>query len=157
MPGRAADSRLLVSGQYATQRNSALDGGLTRWDSPVSGEVGSARDSDSELGAVLTSLRRCWGDQEMTGLHGRDQRALGRIEGALAAADPGLTAKFAIFATMTRQDPMPATERLTPRLRRWLHRAGVRGNSFVHAVGRTMDLRISLGLPARPPNVKGNY
>jgi hypothetical protein len=93
----------------------------------------------------------------MTGLRGCDQRALGRIEGPLAAADPGLAAKFAIFATMTRQDPMPATERLTPRFRRWLRRAGVHGYSFVQAVGRNMDPRYSLGLPARPPNVNGNY
>jgi hypothetical protein len=84
----------------------------------------------------------------MTGLLDRDQRALGRIEGPLAAADPGLAAKFAIFATMTRYEPMPATERLTPRLRRWLHRAVDHGHSFVHAIGRNMDLRL---------NAKGSY
>ena len=127
------------------------------WDSPVSGEAGPARNGEAGRGAVPTSLRRCWGDREMTKLRGRDQRALGRIEGPLAAADPGLAAKFAIFETMTRHDPMPATERRTPRLRRWLHRAGDCGYSFLHAIGRNMDLRLSLGLPERPRNVNGNY
>lgn len=57
----------------------------------------------------------------MTGLRGREQRALGRIEQPLASDDPRLASMFTIFATMTRYEPMPVTERLQPR--RWLRRA----------------------------------
>jgi Protein of unknown function (DUF3040) len=59
----------------------------------------------------------------MTGLRGREQRTLGQIEKPLVLGDPRLASMFAIFTTMTRHEPMPVTERLTPRLRRWRRRA----------------------------------
>jgi hypothetical protein len=59
----------------------------------------------------------------MTGLRGRDQRALGHIEMPLALGDPRLASMFAMFATMTRHEPMPVSERLTPWPRRWRCRA----------------------------------
>lgn len=57
--------------------------------------------------------------------HGLDQRALERIEQSLVASDPRLASMFAIFATMTRYEPMPVTERVPSRLSRWLHAASV--------------------------------
>lgn len=52
----------------------------------------------------------------------RQQRALDRIEQALAAEDPRLGSMFAIFTRLTRHEPLPVTERVGARLRRLLAR-----------------------------------
>ena len=48
----------------------------------------------------------------------RQQRALDRIEKALAHDHPSLGPLFAIFSTLVDQEAMPATERVTTRRRR---------------------------------------
>jgi hypothetical protein len=53
---------------------------------------------------------------------GREQRRLERIEQPLVAGNPRLASMFAIFTTMTRHEPMPVTERLSSRPRRFLRR-----------------------------------
>jgi hypothetical protein len=58
-------------------------------------------------------------------LHGREHRSLERIEEPLVASDPRLASMFAIFTTMTRNEPMPVTERVATRRRRWLRKASV--------------------------------
>jgi hypothetical protein len=50
-------------------------------------------------------------------------RALDQIGQSLAAEDPGLGARFAVFTMLTRHEPMPATEHLPDRRPRFLRRA----------------------------------
>lgn len=47
------------------------------------------------------------------------QRALNQIEETLADDHPGLGPLFAIFTRLTGHEPMPVTERVTDRPRRW--------------------------------------
>jgi Protein of unknown function (DUF3040) len=55
---------------------------------------------------------------------GSQGRALDRMERTLLADDPRLGSLFAVFTTLTRQEPMPATEQV--RTERWrLPRAAV--------------------------------
>ena len=54
----------------------------------------------------------------MMSLPTRQQRALDRIEKALARDHPGLGPLFAIFTTLVDQEAMPVTERVTARRRR---------------------------------------
>jgi hypothetical protein len=59
----------------------------------------------------------------MMSLPGRRQRALDRIEQALAAEDPGLRLRFAFFAVLTTHEEMPVTEQV-PGRRQWIrHRS----------------------------------
>lgn len=55
-------------------------------------------------------------------LPGCRQRALDRIEQALAAEDPGLGLRFAVFSRLTRHEAMPGTEQVPGRLPRFLRR-----------------------------------
>ena len=62
----------------------------------------------------------------MTGLPGRQQRALNRIEKTLAGDDLGLGLLFTIFTRLADREPMPATERVTaPPWRRRIRKAVV--------------------------------
>jgi len=74
------------------------------------------------------------------------QRALNRIEKALAHDSPGLGPLFAIFARLVGHEAMPVTERVTARLwRRWMWPA------VVAAVGMamvTLAFTLSLTLPS---------
>lgn len=87
------------------------------------------------------------------------QRALGKIEKALADDHPGLGPLFAIFTQLAGREAMPATERVTARSRRissqprmpwqrrmWPTAAGVIGLALVTVVLFTL----SLTLPDRP-------
>jgi len=56
-------------------------------------------------------------------LPARQQRALDRIDQTLAVDDPRLGSMFAIFARLTLDEPMPATERVSARLKRLLRPA----------------------------------
>lgn len=58
-------------------------------------------------------------------LPARQQRALDRIDRTLAGDDPRLGSMFAIFTTLAMDEPMPATERVSARLKRLLHPAMV--------------------------------
>jgi hypothetical protein len=51
-------------------------------------------------------------------LPGREQRALDRIGHRLAAEDPGLGLRLALFTRLTRHEAMPATEQVPGRLGR---------------------------------------
>ncbi len=51
------------------------------------------------------------------------QRALGRIEQALAAEDPDLGLRFAFFTMLTRHEALPATEQVPGGLGQALRRA----------------------------------
>jgi Protein of unknown function (DUF3040) len=53
-------------------------------------------------------------------LPARQQRALDRIDRRLAVDDPGLGSMFATFTRLTLEEPMPATERVSARLKRLL-------------------------------------
>jgi len=56
---------------------------------------------------------------------GYRRQALDGIERPLVASDPRLASMFAIFTSMTQHEPMPVTERVTPRLRRLLRKTSV--------------------------------
>ena len=56
-------------------------------------------------------------------LPGREQRALDRIEQALAAEDPRLGVRFAFFTVLTRHEAIPGTEQAPGRRQRFLRRA----------------------------------
>jgi hypothetical protein len=58
-------------------------------------------------------------------LPARQQRALDRIDQTLTGNDPRLGSMFAIFTRLTLDEPMPATERVSARLKRLLHPAMV--------------------------------
>ena len=53
-------------------------------------------------------------------LPARQQRALDRIDRRLAVDDPRLGSMFATFTRLTLDEPMPATERVSARLKRLL-------------------------------------
>jgi hypothetical protein len=53
-------------------------------------------------------------------LPARQQRALDRIDQKLAVDDPRLGSMFATFTRLTLDQPMPATERVSARLKRLL-------------------------------------
>lgn len=53
-------------------------------------------------------------------LPARQQRALDRIDRRLAVDDPRLGSMFATFTRLTVDEPMPATERVSARLKRLL-------------------------------------
>jgi Protein of unknown function (DUF3040) len=53
-------------------------------------------------------------------LPARQQRALDRIDRRLAVDDPHLGSIFATFTRLTLDEPMPATERVSARLKRLL-------------------------------------
>lgn len=58
------------------------------------------------------------------------ERILGGIERALRTAEPRLTARFAMFTRLTRDEELPCIEQLVPqqwRPWRWLTRAGTAG------------------------------
>ncbi|HXW88744.1 MAG TPA: DUF3040 domain-containing protein [Streptosporangiaceae bacterium] len=57
-------------------------------------------------------------------LSARQQRALGRIEGALRAADPHLASMFAIFARLHADQPIAAEPPAPRRRLRWLPPGG---------------------------------
>jgi hypothetical protein len=57
---------------------------------------------------------------------GRQQRVLNRIEKRLLADDRRLGALFAVFTRLTREDAMPAAERIKAGQRRRLRSALVR-------------------------------
>jgi hypothetical protein len=57
--------------------------------------------------------------------HNHQRRALDGIEKPLVASDPRLASMFEIFTSMTQYEPMPVTERATPRRRRLLRKASV--------------------------------
>jgi hypothetical protein len=59
----------------------------------------------------------------MMSLPAFQRRALHRIEQTLAAEDPSLRLRFAVFARLTRHEAMPRTEQLPRRSRRFLRRA----------------------------------
>jgi Protein of unknown function (DUF3040) len=61
----------------------------------------------------------------MMGRHDHGRRALDGIEKAIVASDPRLASMFAIFTSMTQSEPMPVTERATPRRKRLLRKASV--------------------------------
>jgi hypothetical protein len=89
----------------------------------------------------------------LMGLPASQQRALAEIETALADEHPGLGPLFDIFTGLAGQEPMPVTERVTDRPRRfpWQRRmwptvAGVVGLAVVTVVLFTL----SLTLPSRP-------
>jgi hypothetical protein len=55
-----------------------------------------------------------------------ERRKLRRIDRAMASADPGLAARFAMFNLLSWQEDMPLTERvkaLTVRRKKWAERA----------------------------------
>jgi|307.fasta_scaffold1526811_1 hypothetical protein len=55
-----------------------------------------------------------------------ERRKLRRIDRAMASADPGLAARFAMFNLLSWQEDMPRTERvkaLTVRRKKWAERA----------------------------------
>ena len=75
----------------------------------------------------------------MMSLPTRQQRALDRIEKALARDHPSLGPLFAIFTTLVDREAMPVTERVTARRRRlrWQRRR-LRWPRRISATGATL-------------------
>ena len=79
----------------------------------------------------------------------RQQRTLNRIDRRLAVDDPRLGSMFATFTRLTLDEPMPATERVSARLKRLLP-------SVVISIALIAGLAaLTVGMPAHSTSMCG--
>jgi hypothetical protein len=89
-----------------------------------------------------------WRSMAMTRLPGWQGRALDRIGHRAAAEDPGLGMRFAFFAILAGNEPIPATEQVPGRRQRFLRRRAVLLPLL--AVSLVAVLAASLLIPGSP-------